>query len=181
MSKVSDKIEALIESDDWKGARRVIRAALRKEPDSHWLLSRLALAYYEEFNYEKALEYESQALSLAPNCPLVLWGYAGSLDMLGREREALKVYQRLVRRGAEAIAYGECGEGLARARGLVADCLYRMAECYECLGQRKKAVEFFEKHLAQRGAGCHSIYPLHKVRKELDELRRKSGSSNGAI
>lgn len=74
------------------------------------------MTYYEEFKYEKALEYDSQALSLAPNCPLALWGYAGSLDMLGREREALKIYQRLVKRGAESITHGECGEGLARAR-----------------------------------------------------------------
>jgi tetratricopeptide (TPR) repeat protein len=181
MSEVSDKIEALIEAEDWKGARKVIRDALREEPESHWLVSRLALTFYEEFKYEKALEYESRALELAPNCPLALWGYAGSLDMLGREREALKIYRRLVGRGAESIAYGECGEGLARARGLVADSLYRMAGCYESLGKRRKAIGFLEEHLARRGAGCHSIYPLREVRKELDEMRRQAHSSNGAI
>jgi hypothetical protein len=45
----SDKIESLIAADNWKGARDLINAALQKEPDSHWLLSRLALTYYEEF------------------------------------------------------------------------------------------------------------------------------------
>jgi tetratricopeptide (TPR) repeat protein len=133
MTRRSDKIEALIEIDDWKGARKAIVSRLRKEPQSHWLLSRLALTYYEEFEYEKALEIETQALKLAPKCPLVLWGYAGALDMLGRERKALRVYQRLVRRGVESIAYGECGEGLALARGMVADSFYRMADCYEAL------------------------------------------------
>jgi tetratricopeptide (TPR) repeat protein len=181
MSEVSDRIESLIEADDWKSARSAIRAALRAEPGSHWLLSRLALTYYEEFKYEKALEYDTQALTLAPHCPLALWGYAGTLDMLGREREALGVYRRLVRRGAESIANGECGEGLGRARGLVADSLYRMAGCYISLGQSRKAVEFLEKHLARRGKGCHSIYPLREVRKELNELRPKAGKPNGAI
>ena len=181
MSEVSDKIESLIEVGDWKGARNAIRTALRDEPESHWLLSRLALTFYEEFKYEKALEYEARALNLAPNCPLALWGYAGTLDMLGREREALKIYRRLVRRGAESIAYSECGEGLARARGLVADSLYRIAGCYESLGNSRKAVKFLEKHLAQRGKGCHSIYPLREVRKELNELCREAYSANGAI
>ncbi len=181
MSEVSDRIESLIEADDWKSARSLIRAALRTEPVNHWLLSRLALTHYEEFKYEKALEYETRALALAPNCPLALWGYAGALAMLGREREALEVYRRLVRRGAASIAYGECGEGLARARGLVADCLYRMAGCYKSLGQSRKAVELLEKHLAQRGRGCHSIYALREVRKELNELRPKAPSASGAI
>jgi hypothetical protein len=71
MSKGSDKIEALIESDNWKGARKPITAALQKQPESHWLLSRLALTYYEEFEYDKALVHDVQAVALAPNCPLV--------------------------------------------------------------------------------------------------------------
>jgi len=181
MSKVSDGIETLIGEGDWKGARKAIRAELRTEPESHWLLACLALTYYEEFKYGKALEYETRALALAPNCPLTLWGYAGALDMLGREREALKIYRRLVRRGAESIAYGECGEGLARARGLVVDCLYRMAGCYKSLGDSRKAAELLERHLARRGKGCHSIYPLGEVRKELRELRHGARPSNGAI
>ncbi|MGH9929563.1 MAG: hypothetical protein ACREA9_10065 [Pyrinomonadaceae bacterium] len=126
MRKRSDNIEALIQAEDWKAARKAIVAALGKEPDSHWLLSRLALTYYEEFNYEKALEIEAQALRLAPDCPLVLWGYAGTLEMLEREREAIKIYSQLIERGARPIAYGECGEGLARARGLIADSFYRI-------------------------------------------------------
>ena len=173
MAKRSDTIESLIAADDWKGARKVITADLRKEPDSHWLLTRLALTYYEEFQYETALALEEKALALAPKCPLVLWDYAGSLEMLGREREALKVYQRLIKRGAESIATGECGEGLARARGLVADCWYRMAGCYASLGNRPKELESFEVHLDLRGPGCHSIYPLREVHKEVNQIRKQ--------
>src|SRR5687767_5421822 len=157
MAKRSDQIESLIAADDWNGARKAINAALRREPDSHWLLSRLALTYYEEFKYKEALALDKQALALAPNCPLVLWGYAGSLEMLGRERDALRIYQRLIKRGAKSIATGECGEGLARARGLVADCWYRMAGCYASLGNRAKELESFDVHLDLRGPGCHSI------------------------
>jgi hypothetical protein len=42
---MSKEIETLIEMEDWKGARQLIRVALRKEPDSHWLLTRLGLTY----------------------------------------------------------------------------------------------------------------------------------------
>jgi tetratricopeptide (TPR) repeat protein len=174
MSGIGDKIESLIAADAWEEAREVILDALRESPEDHWLLSRLALTFYEQFDYEQALDYDAKALTIAPNCPLALWGYAGSLEMLGRTEEAIKIYRRLVRRGAKAIASDECGEGLARARGLVADCLYRLAGCYESLGKRQQALKFYEQHLAERGAGCHSIYPLRKVRQEFEDWRQKS-------
>jgi len=86
----------------------------RVSSDDHWLLTRLGLTYYEEHNYKKALFYETQALRLAPKCPLVLWDYAGTLEMLGRDKEAIAIYRKLVKRGVDKIAYGECGEGRAR-------------------------------------------------------------------
>jgi predicted Zn-dependent protease len=170
---MSKAIEKLIDAEDWKGARRLIRAALRKEPDDHWLLTRLGLTYYEEHNYKKALFYETQALKLAPKCPLVLWDYAGTLEMLGRDKEAIAIYRKLVKRGVDKIAYGECGEGRTRARGLVADCLYRIATCYEEAGQHRKALAYYDRHLGQRGAGCESIYPITGVKSHVKELRQR--------
>ena len=94
----------------------MLNKLLEEEPDSHWVLSRLSNTYYEERNYEKALEYVVQALELAPHCPLVLWDYAGTLDMLEYDEEAVQVYRKLIRRGDNRIAYGECGEGIRKAR-----------------------------------------------------------------
>lgn len=88
---MSREIEDAIKRDDWKGARQLVRAALRQQPDSHWLLARLALTYYEEFDYERALAFGQQAYELAPHCPLVLWDLAGTLDMLGRHRDAIAI------------------------------------------------------------------------------------------
>jgi tetratricopeptide (TPR) repeat protein len=81
---MSKEIEKLIAAKDWKDARKLIRAALRKKPDSHWLLTRLGLTYYEEYNYEKALFYSGQALELAPNCPLVMKCANGSGKSLAK-------------------------------------------------------------------------------------------------
>jgi tetratricopeptide (TPR) repeat protein len=166
---MSKEIEKPIDAEDWKAARRLIQAALRKEPDSHWLLTRLGLTYYEERYYRKALFYDTQALELATNCPLVLWDYAGTLDMLGRNKEAIAIYRKLVKRGVDKIAHGECGEGMAWARGVVADCLYRIARCYEEQGQPKKALNYYEQHFKRRGPGCRSIYRIDEVKKEMKE------------
>jgi len=167
---MSKEIEELIDAENWKGARQLIRAALRKEPDSHWLLTRLGLTCYEERNYEKALFYEAQALRLAPRCPLVLWDYAGTLDMLGQNRKSIAIYRKLIKRG-DKIAYGECGEGMAWARGVVADCLYRIAKCYEEQERPKKALSYYEQHIKRRGPGSRSIYSIGEVKRQMKKVR----------
>jgi tetratricopeptide (TPR) repeat protein len=106
-------IEKAIEHENWKRARTLVRAALRREPASHWLIARFALTYYEEHDYERALAFAEKARDIAPHCPLALWELAGSLDMLGRDRDAIAIYRRLIRRGVESIAFDDCGEGLA--------------------------------------------------------------------
>lgn len=163
-------IETAIANDKWDQAQRLIERALVSEPDSHWLLTRLSLCLYEKRDYRRALTFSKKALKLAPRCPLVLWDYAGALDMLGREREALRIYRSLVRRGIDSIAFGECGEGRAWARGLIADCHYRMSHCYREIGNHRKAVDEMRKHLARRGPGCRSIYDLREVRREFRQF-----------
>ncbi len=169
----SKTIERLLDEEKWSEARKVIRQCLREEPDSHWLLTRLGLTYYEERKYKKALECEERALAIAPRCPLVLWDYAGSLQMLERYEEAIQVYRGLIRRGVQRIAHGECGEGLAWARGLVADCWYRLGQSYDHLGDRHAGLKALEKHLDLRGPGCRSIYPLADLREELTRMKRR--------
>lgn len=164
-------VEKLIKAENWPAARRAIRAELRSDPRNHWLLTRLGLTYYEQRDYRRALEYARRALVEAPRCPLVWWDYAGTLQMLGQYRDAMKVYRRLIQRGVSGIAFGDCGEGLARARGLVADCHYRLADCFQASRQRRMAIKSLEAHLAQRGPGCRSIYSLPEVKKELQKLR----------
>ncbi len=165
-----DLIERAIDAEDWVKARKLIRLGLKHEPNDHWLLSRLALTYYEQRQYLRALEIEAKALQSAPFCPLAIWGYAGSLDMLGRRKEALKLYQRLLSWGEDDLACGECGEGIRAARSLIADCHYRIALIWEELGQRKKALTAYAEHFARRRPGTHSIYPLREVKARYKRL-----------
>jgi len=166
----ADAIEQQIEREDWEGARRLIEIELQSKPDDHWYLTRLGSTYYEQREYQRALELSSRALEIAPLCPLVLWDHAGNLEMLDRPHEALSIYQRLVDRGVDNLAYGECGEGRARARGLIADSLFRMGGCYAALGESDSAADCWQRCLAVRGPGCQSIYPIARVRSKLSGL-----------
>ena len=141
----------------------MLRQALKKEPRHHWLLTRLALTYYEQFRYTQALRYASRAFEYAPSCPLVLWDYAGALQMLGRHSEALDLYARIVTREIADLASGECGEGRAWARGLVADAHYRASLSLKALGNERASASAFEQCLDMRGPGCRSIYRLDEL------------------
>lgn len=176
--KMSKAIEKAIQRDDWPRARALIRSALKQEPESHWLITRLGSTYYEQKQYKRALHYSEKALALAPNCPLVLWDYACTLEELNRTKEALSIYCKLIRRGVKSIANGECGEGNAWARGLVADCHYRSAHCHRVIGDRKRAAKSYHRHLALRGPGCRSIYPISDVRRQLQVLTEKTAQQS---
>jgi tetratricopeptide (TPR) repeat protein len=177
MSGKTEPIEALIEQEKWAEARRAIREELKDDPTNHWLLTRLSTTYYEERDYEEALRWVEKAREIAPDCPLVLWDYAGTLDMLGREREAIAVYRSVLQRGVEAIAEGECGEGAEWARGLLTDCVYRAGRCFEDLKDRRKAADLYVIFLNLVDLGAPSIYPREEALARLRKLPKQRNSS----
>lgn len=173
-----EAIEQAIAREDWLRARRLIRLALSRKPDDHWLLSRLALTYYEQRQYRRALNYEIKALQIEPYCPMAIWGYAGELAMLERDKEALQIYRWLISWGEDELAYGPCGEGIQRARSLIADCFYRIACVLEARGQHKRALLFYKEHLSRRNRGTRSIYPLKTVKANMKALQDRAKASN---
>jgi len=90
--------------------------------------------------------------------------------MLGRKKEALSIYRWLISWGEERLAYGPCGEGIQRARSLIADCFYRIGGIFEEQGQRKRAVAAYREHMSRRTPGTRSIYPLSQVKREYLKL-----------
>jgi tetratricopeptide (TPR) repeat protein len=165
-----NRIEELIAQERWADARKQIERELKTRPDSHWLLTRLSTTYYEEMDYSTALGLVLRAYGLAPNCPLVLWDLAGTLDALGQKRPAIEIYQRLLSRGVSNVANDECGEGEAWAESLLADCHYRIAGCYEDLGLWQEATAHYEQHSKALDAGVQSIYTREDTAARLDRL-----------
>src|SRR4051812_11880883 len=80
-------IEQAIAREQWLRARRLIRVALSRKGDDHWLLSRLALTYYEQRQYRRALNYELKALQIEPYCPLAILS-SGDLGLRWRTPHA---------------------------------------------------------------------------------------------
>lgn len=167
------RIEKAIEADNWVAARKLIKAELKRDPKDHWLLGRLALTYYEQRKYERALYWDVMALQEAPYRPFLIWGHAGTLAMLDRIDEALLLFRWLLSWGEERLAHGKCGEGIRRARALIADCHYRIACIWHEKRQWKRSVAEFEKYLDMRRTGCGSIYSLREVKAQYAEVRAK--------
>ena len=175
-SRSGKVIEKAVEAEEWTLARRLIKAELRSSPKDHWLMSRLALTYYEQRNYKQSLPWDVAALQEAPYCPLAIWGYAGTLEMMGRLGESLALYRWLLSWSEERLAYGDCGEGLRRARSLLADCHYRIARICGTKRQWKRALTEYGNHLSRRKKGWSSIYPIRDVKARhaamLGKVRR---------
>ena len=162
----------------------MLRQQLKAEPHHHWILTRLSSVYYEQRRYALALKYAEKAFAEGPSCPLVLWDYAGALQMLGRHNEALDLYARIVTRGVDRIANGECGEGRAWARGLLSDSHYRASLSLKAIGNERASSSAFEQCLDLRGPGCRSIYRLNElgtsdVAGQPSSRARKKAKSKG--
>ena len=164
--ELGKKIEKYIEADKWTDARAVIVGALRKYPKDHWLLTRLALTYYEQEKYKDALKFSKKAFSISPDCPLVLWDYAGVLDALCMHKDAILIYKKITSKKVEVLAYGDCGEGLRSAKSLVNDSFYRIAQCYRKIGSKVNADKFYKKYLDGRKNKVVSAYKLSAVKKD---------------
>jgi tetratricopeptide (TPR) repeat protein len=168
----SDRIWQMFQKGEYARARKLLLDDLKKckKLDNHWLLSRISSTYYEERKYRTALAYVNKAMKLAPHCPMVLWDYAGTLDMLCREKKAITIWKNLLRRGANGVAFGECGEGLKRAKGLMLDCYYRLALAHRDLEKFRQARYYMMKHINGRYPGNGSIYSLTEAKQKLKDI-----------
>lgn len=101
--------------------------------------------------------------------------------MLERRKEALEIYRWLISWGEDELAYGQCGEGIQRARSLIADCFYRIARIHERIGLHKRALQFYNEHLSRRTRGTRSIYPLKTVKANMKALQERAKPSNSSI
>lgn len=171
--EVQQRIWHHFENNQYDQAIHFIKSKLAFDPEDHWLLTRLGTAYYEKHEYQKALKFCKKALRIKPLCPLVLWDYAGTMSALGKKREAIKTWKKIANRGAERIAYDECGEGLPYAKSLINDCKYRIGLDYLHCKKEKKAKKYFTEYLINRKRKVRSIYLL---RDAINYLKKIDGT-----
>jgi len=174
---LSQQVNERIVREDWKGIVRLIEKAIKDESaghQDHWLLDRLSAAYYELREYNKALELVQKARELKPDCPLVLWDLAGTLDTLNRPAEAMSVYLEILKLAPvldrKDFEERPCGEGHRWTMELLTDCLYRIGLCLEHLDRKDEARKVYGDYLAIRAEGLPSMYKEKDVRKRLRAL-----------
>lgn len=160
--------EQYLKDEEWHKAREIITKLLEITPDDHWLLVQLSSTYYEERDYVKAYEFITDAFVLNPDCPFVMWHLAGTFEMLNKTDEALVIWEEILKRGVKKIAFGECGEGMDRAKSLLADCKYRTGFAYLRQGDKKKALKYLKAYASDIAKSIETIYD--KV-KALDEIK----------
>jgi tetratricopeptide (TPR) repeat protein len=176
--KAGREIESAMDREDWECARKLILRAMEKEPDSHWLRTRLGTTYYEQRRYAEALRHFRQARKLSPACPLVNWDYAGALEALGKHRQALRIYLGLIKKGPRRLgSMDPCGEGFSRALGLVTDCLYSAALCWQGLDKKPTALRWFQAFLRARSRCRSSIYSPADALRHIEKLSNGKGKS----
>jgi tetratricopeptide (TPR) repeat protein len=169
-AKHANTIQRLLTAEKWQDAQLLLHRELIHAPTDHYWWMMLSETYYEQFEYDTALECAKRAVELAPQCPLALWHYAGCLSMTGQERAALSVWALLLNRDLNEVAHGECGEGMKWAMQLLNDVHYRMGLIHYFLGEDAQARISFEKYLHNRRQGVGSIYDANEVKKQLAEL-----------
>jgi hypothetical protein len=145
--KYSKRINALINKHEYDKAREWICVGLEYLPDDHWLLDRMSLTFYEQGKYAEALQWSEKAYQHAKSCPMVLWGLADTLDVLGHKKRALTKFLRLFELTEKAIAGQETKcEWEGDERGFLADAAYRICLCYEYLRRLADAKNWLLKY-----------------------------------
>ncbi len=171
--EITEKINQCFKNENYTEAIELLQKALIVEPDNHWILGQLGISYYEIFNYQTALKYSTQAYEIATECQMVLEYHAAILHANGKILESKALYEKLLSRSVEEIAFGECGEGIKNAKSILNDARIGLADIYSDLNEPEKALELFEEHLKLRQRGVFSNLKRKEIVKEINELRKK--------
>ncbi len=172
-SRIGVIVERLYEKDRWARAQELIKKELKKNPDDIWFLAVLSSIYYEQRKYIKAMEIIKKAIRITPQEPLVMWHYAVALYGLGKKKEAIKVYKKILKKGIRRIAFLDTTEGIRWARTLTNDCRYEIGTCYAHIGNLSLAAKWLRQHLKNRRPGIPSIYSKAEVKKKLKKLLKQ--------
>jgi tetratricopeptide (TPR) repeat protein len=164
------RMERFEEKENWPKAIEINKQLLKKYPGSHWLYSNLSSNYHEAHKYKTALKYAEMAMELAPDCPVVLWDYAGVLDTLEMVKQARAIWQKLLRKGVKKLTKGECAESVRWTEAMLNDCRYRLGLSYAENGNKGQAKKYFKEHLKHRKPGLPSLYTMTDVKRWLKAL-----------
>jgi tetratricopeptide (TPR) repeat protein len=127
----------------WVDAATYYRQALEEIPDDPKAHTSLALALYEQKDYEQALIHYKRAAQLSPDDPIPLEKIAEVLDLTGNQNQALKVSIQTAELYAKTGDINKAIEQWTRVTRINPEYLpahSRLALVYERMGRKQQAV-----------------------------------------
>ena len=162
-----DKIIKAIEKHRWAYAERELLKHLKAKPNDLELLLLLRNLYWEKKDDQKAFKIAKKAYTLAPNNPMVLWGYATCMSNIYKEQDAIKLYNKILRKRNETLVKTIDIRTPVRAQGFKLDVCVRIGECYADIGDYENAITYFKKYLREKKGNIPSEYSIRGVKKYL--------------
>jgi tetratricopeptide (TPR) repeat protein len=167
------KIESLLEQEDWENAQKAIQRELIHHPEDHWLHTQLGVSLYEQGRYEESLQPLLGSLDIVPDCPLTLWNLAGALDAIGKPLDAVPIYSWLLK-SKKTPADDTCWESEEWTSALKTDCVYRVGACFEKLKKWPSAENCFRQYINLLLAGMQGTYSLDDAAGHIRRIQELS-------
>ena len=168
--QINEAINRLLAREKWSKARQLLENEREKSPDSHWVLTQLAVTYYEEKRYKEALSLLVSSIEIKNDCPLTLWNLAGTLDALRRYNEARGIFLWILKSSISAKS-DPCWESDAWTASLKADCVFRLGEVATHQGNKSLAERFYRDYIDLWLAGIKGSYPIEEVAHDVQQSR----------
>lgn len=169
LQKISYKVFACYDANDFSKAKRILKEALEKNPDEYWIISNLAICHYETGKFKLALELSNQAYTIAPEDPMVLNYHASILKVNDFFKEAIEMWLKIINTSEEVLANSRFGEGIKWAKSLKVDTLFNLGNAYYLMDDYQTAVKYYKEHLNNRKRGLYSLFSKAEVQAELDD------------
>lgn len=168
---LSDTINDLFQRCQWEEARQLLEIARAKDPENHWILTQLAVTFYEQKRYDEALKLLQESLRIVADCPLTLWNLAGTLEALKKPTAAIRIYTWLLE-SDKSSADDPCWESKDWTDSLKADCIYRLGGCFKGLGKKRKAEQCYRQYLNLLLVGVKGSYAVDAVLSNIQDLHQ---------
>lgn len=158
---------------DMKGLgkeKKILEKLMAKEPDNYWAITNYAIIHYELKNYNEAFLYSKKAIKIAKKDSLVLNYHAVILKANNKIKDAIEIWELLLKKNIMQIAFEDCTEGLKWAKSLLNDIRFNLSLTYYELKNTIQARKFMSEHINNRRQGQFSNYSKKEALSRLKKI-----------
>lgn len=166
----SNKLNNLIENENWAYAKMLLEEEIRKQPEEYFLITSLSKIYFNMREYNKALKYSTKAINIESNDPLVIYDHGCALSANNKHKEAIYYCKQIVKMDINKVAYGKFGEGMKWAKSIVNDSIFRIAISFIKLDKPIIAKKYIKEHLRNRRRGQYSDFSQDYILETLNKI-----------